>query len=76
MDFKDFLEDLAIELDMEPDELGPETELGEEVWDSLAIVSTISLIDEQFDITLEGEDLASCEKVSDLLALIEKEKGA
>lgn len=45
--------------------------LGEE-WDSLAIVSTIALVDELHGIFLEGEDLAKCKSVQDILDLVER----
>lgn len=48
-------------------------ELGEE-WDSLAIVSTIALVDEMHGVFLEGQDLAKCKIVSDILDLITKAK--
>ena len=43
-------------------------------WDSLAVVSTIALIDDCFDLMLEGKALAACEKISDIEALIETAK--
>ena len=39
-------------------------------WDSLAIISTIALVDQKFDIMLGGQDLANCKTVSDIEALI------
>ena len=45
-------------------------------WDSLAIVSTIALVDETNGVFLEGNDLAECKTVQDLLDLIDKQKQA
>jgi acyl carrier protein len=39
-------------------------------WDSLAVISFIALVDEQFNIILEGEKLAEAKSVHDLLALL------
>jgi acyl carrier protein len=39
-------------------------------WDSLAVISFIALVDEQFNIILEGEKLAEAKTVADLLALL------
>jgi len=41
-------------------------------WDSVAILSTISEIDNQYGIQLDGNELASCRKISEIDALINK----
>jgi len=41
-----------------------------EEWDSLAVLSIISLYDTLFSKILEGEDIVNCKTVSDLLALV------
>lgn len=40
-------------------------------WDSLAIISTIALIDELFNCTVSGQALGDCKTVSDIQRLIE-----
>jgi len=42
-------------------------------WDSLAIVSTIALVDEIFGVFLEGKDLAGCTTVQSVLDLVDKQ---
>lgn len=50
----------------------PELKLEEiEEWDSLAIVSLISLYDTYFSITVTGNTLRECQSVKDLIALVE-----
>ena len=44
----------------------------EENWDSVAILSTISEIDNQYGIQLDGNELASCRKTSQIYDLINK----
>ena len=44
----------------------------EENWDSVAILSTISEIDNQYGIQLDGNELASCRKTSEIYDLINK----
>ena len=39
-------------------------------WDSVAILSTISEIDNQYGIQLDGNDLAACRKISEIYNLI------
>ncbi len=40
-------------------------------WDSLAVVSTIALIDDCYNVMIDGKSLAACEKVADIEALID-----
>lgn len=41
------------------------------VWDSLAIVSTIALVDECFSVMLNGQALSQCKNVGDVIKLIQ-----
>jgi len=43
----------------------------EDNWDSIALLSVIASIDEEFDIQLDGDKLAECRSISDILKLIE-----
>ncbi len=45
-----------------------------EEFDSLAIMSLIALIDDNFDMTVSGEKLGECGTVTDLIALIGEDK--
>ena len=64
-----FMKDLAEVLEVGIGDLKDQFELSNDVWDSLTIVSTIALIDEHFEIVVDGGDLADC---SSIKALIEK----
>lgn len=44
----------------------------EDNWDSVALLSTISEIDTQYGIQLNGEELANCRKVDEVYELISK----
>jgi acyl carrier protein len=70
-----FYAGLAEILEIEASEVGPELDLTKLAWDSLAVVSTIALVDEQFDVMLDGKALAQCARVADIEALIAKKKG-
>lgn len=61
----DFYEGMAEILDVGASEIGPDYELGE-VWDSLAIVSTIALIDEVYDRSVSPDALGQCKTVGDI----------
>jgi acyl carrier protein len=66
----EFYEGLAEILEVEPGEVNPELELNEAVWDSLAIVSTIALIDEVYDRTVSADALSECKTVGDVEKLL------
>lgn len=72
----EFYEGLAEILEVEPDEIKGDFELTEENWDSLAIVSTIALIDDVYDLTVRPEKLADCKTVADIEALVKSEQEA
>lgn len=67
----EFYEGLAEILEVEIDEVVPGLELEESVWDSLAVVSTIALIDEVFDRTVSADALLECKTVGDIEKLLD-----
>ncbi|MEG8058642.1 acyl carrier protein [Sphingomonas sp. 22L2VL55-3] len=67
----EFYEGIAEILEVEPTEVNPDLTLDKGTWDSLAIVSTIALIDELYDKTVSGEVLEACTTVGDLEKAIE-----
>lgn len=66
-----FYEGLADIFEIDPAAVTPDMVLADHNWDSLAIVSTIALIDECFDRLVDGAALGKCERVSDIEALIQ-----
>lgn len=69
-------EGIAEILEVDVERVTPELRLSEHAWDSLAIVSMIALIDDLFNVMVDGQSLAKCEKISDVIALIERKKKA
>lgn len=69
-DMDTFHAELAEVLELEPAEVTPELRLDDTAWDSLAVVSTIALIDELFDQAVSADALANCETVGDIDTLI------
>jgi acyl carrier protein len=47
-----------------------------ETWDSLAVISFIALVDEQFGTLIESEKLASAGTIGDLYQLATQQKAA
>lgn len=66
-----FYEGLAEILEIDASEVGPDLDLTAHNWDSLAVVTTLALIDECFNKMVEGSDLAKCVHVRDIEGLIE-----
>lgn len=61
----DFYEGMAEILDADASEIRPDYELGE-AWDSLAVVSTIALIDELYDRSVSPDALGQCKTVGEV----------
>jgi acyl carrier protein len=70
-----FYEGLAEVFEIDTAEVSPALVLAEHNWDSLAIVSTIALADDCFDVLLSGQALGECKTVADIDALIAAQKG-
>ena len=43
-------------------------------WDSLAIISTAALIDQEYNVIIGGEQLKNCKSLGDILRLIKNTK--
>lgn len=63
-------EGLAEIFEIEAGEITPEFDLQSANWDSLAIVSTIALVDDCFNVMLKGSALRACNTVADIEKLI------
>lgn len=68
----EFYKGMAEILEVDETLISSEFELdgGDAAWDSLAVVSTIALIDELYSKTLEGKLLTECKKIVDIEKLI------
>lgn len=66
-----FYEGLAEILEVDVGVIDPDLDMTRHGWNSLAIVSTLALIDECFDQIVNGQKLAECKRVRDIEALIE-----
>ena len=70
----EFYEGMAEIFEIDLSEVKPELNLQANNWDSLAIVSTIALVDDCFNIMLDGKSLGACETLADIEKLIEASK--
>ena len=57
--------------DIDVDKLSPDVKFHDlEEWTSLVALSVIAMIDEEFDVVVNGEDMRSCDTISDLYYVI------
>lgn len=69
-----FYDDLAEVLELNPSLVTSDLDLTQLDWDSLAFISTISLVDRHFGVMLNGDDLEGCRTVGDIEKLITEKK--
>ncbi len=66
---------IAEVLDVEVETLTPETELGSmDEWDSIALISFIAMMDDEFHKEIKGGILKEQKTVADLMKLMEKDE--
>ena len=68
MDLKEFIENFADQFDdTDPSEIKAETVFKElDEWSSLVALSVIAMVDEEYDVTLKGDDIRNSNTVEDL----------
>lgn len=73
---KDFIEKFAeIFDDVDASSLSEDTRFRElDDWDSIAGLSVIGMVDEEYDVTLNADDMRSCQTIGDLYAKIQSKK--
>ncbi len=69
---KEKLQAIADSVEMEPNEIRPETILADlENWDSVAVLSIIAVINEHFNRFPSAEEILTYKTVGDLMAALE-----
>ena len=68
MELKEFIENFADQFDdTDASEITPETHFKElDEWSSLIALSVIAMVDEEYDITIKGDDIRNSSTVEDL----------
>lgn len=76
MDIKEFIEHFAEQFDDTAVEaFKPETEFKAlDEWTSLTALSIISMIDEEYDVTIGGADIRNAKTIEDLYRVVESKK--
>lgn len=76
MDLQEFIKNFANQFDeTDAKEFKPETEFKElEEWSSLMALSIIAMVDEEYDVTLKGNDIRESKTIADLFNVIKSQK--
>ena len=72
MEIKDFIENFANQFDdTDPSEIKADTVFKElDEWSSLIALSVIAMVDEEYDITIKGDDIRNSNTIEDLFNAI------
>lgn len=72
MEMKDFLANFAEQFDdTDPGEIKAETVFKDlDEWSSLIALSIIAMVDEEYDVTLKGDDVRNSSTVEDLFNIV------
>ena len=65
-----FKSEFAEILDLDEEMVNLDLALDDGIWDSLAVISTAALIDEEYNEIIDGQALTNCKSVKELMALI------
>jgi len=78
MDIINFIENFTSQLDVQPEQpIQSDTNFRElESWDSLTALSIIAMVDDEYGVTINGEDIRKSNTISDLFSIIEVKKSA
>ncbi len=73
MEIKEFVENFANQFDdTDADIFTADTKFKEvEEWSSLTALSVIAMIDEEYDVTIKGDDIRNSETIQDLFNLVQ-----
>lgn len=75
MDIKEFIEKFAEAIDIEANELTADTEFRTlDEWDSVAYISVIAMMDEEYDIQIEMAQFKQLKTLGAIAEYIEKNK--
>ena len=75
MKINEFCQQLKDLMEIEDVEITEETRLIDlPEYDSIAVMSIIAMVDEEFGVNLDGEQLSTVQNVNDLIGIIGKDK--
>lgn len=77
MNFQEFIENFADQFeDTDIGDLKPDTEFKKlDEWSSLIALCVISMVDEEYDVVLKGDDIRNSRTIEDLFNDVKAKKG-
>ncbi len=72
MELKDFIDNFAAQMEeTDPAEIQATTVFRDlDEWSSLSALSILAMVDEEYDVTLKGEDMKAAKTVEDLYNIV------
>jgi len=72
MELKDFIENIAAQFnDTDASEIKEDTVFKElDEWSSLIALSVIAMVDEEYDVTLQGDDMRAANTIEELYQIV------
>ena len=72
MEIKDFIEKFADAIEIEnSDTINADTDFHDlDEWSSLAALSVIAMVDEEYDVVLKGDDIRNSDTIEDLFNIV------
>jgi len=76
MEIKEFIENFAAQFDdTDASEFKAETKFRElDEWSSLIALSIIAMVDEEYDVTLKGDEMRQAETIEELFNIVKSHK--
>jgi acyl carrier protein len=76
MEIKDFIANIASQFDeTDVSEFQAETRFKElEEWSSMIALSIIAMADDEYDVSIKGDDIRSAETIEDLFKIVQSKK--
>jgi len=76
MDINSFISNFAEQFDeTDANELNAETKFHDlEEWSSLVALSVIAMVDEEYDVTIKGNDMTKAVTIQDLFNIVQSKK--
>ncbi len=76
MELKEFIENFADQFDdTDASEITAETHFKElDEWSSLIALSVIAMVDEEYDVTIKGDDIRNSDTVEDLYNIVKSKE--
>lgn len=76
MEIKEFIENFASQFDDTPvEEFKAETKFRElDEWSSLIALSVIAMVDEEYDVTLKGDDMKAANTIEELYQIVKSKR--